>query len=108
MKGETLMKKIDFNKAYKIIEKFNKKKGNSFVKDGIWDLDEKLQEIGEALKGLRAVKVGRLLKQAQGLSDQVWHNLRDQGHLGPFLDFRKGKIRVFVDSRTIVKRIPLG
>lgn len=110
--GQRATKGMDPNRADEIIKKIRSKdevNGKNFFRR-FSDLDHQLMELGEAIRGLRAIKARRILTRIHELSESLYGDLRDSGRLGTtmIISSRLRKKGVFIKSSTRVERIPLA
>ena len=104
------MKALDRNEANRIVDKRQEKNGNLMRR--FWDLGDQLQELDEALKRSRIIKVRCVLNKVQDTRDRLYLELRAKGALGPYLHYPDYPHRttmltknpVFIDPKIIIRK----
>ena len=103
-------KGIDPGRAGLLIRRSMEKNGDFFKMFGA--LDDQWERIYGAAKKIQAgagstASLLRKVKQLGTMLDKVHGELRDKGRLGPWIYSGPKMPKMFINARTIIKRIPL-
>jgi hypothetical protein len=90
------------NQASKIIDQWHKREGDPSGR--FWDLDALLFDLGESLRDLRPIKAKRILTKIRAIQESLYKDLRSCGALGPYMTYARGRKKIFVQPRIVIKR----